>query len=602
MPPRILESAASMVIGPHGILSLDGLVNPFTPSEPPAPTTFAETLLLDSTSLLRGLLRASQTIRYAVATAGPVTVISHPATSRNAAVIRWASGANGRRTTIETEGVIITLDSWLKVSDWGSTKYTALSAVRAAALDKMDREAGALAGTFSSPLRPLPTLHRTPSDGVIIFISRTFIGPSPAVDLDRRVLAVLVSRKSALGTRLKLTSTGLPHADALLLTALITITGPHDWKRYPATGNQGASVPVPLAAAAQSEHALPTYGQAPFTRPLASLTGANMGTRRGAALSVPNLTITRPSPTPNPALTAGQPIILTLDSRQLLSGVFSHDGRPEIVITTIGPYTTLARYITSDDLATARGDVDVDGRRLKRIAHIEWVSSSFKGKRLTRVRMRGQKKIVDEIMYSSNMFFENRERRFGSHNFLPWITWAEASSRTSSSLSLASSSSSSVRYICRSHPDGRPLAVLSRRLTSAGTQLELTPEGWDILDAVLLTGLLVICGSHDWKRVAGIGVPVQQPEEGEDGDGMALGEEMVTGLDGWTSPPELVEMGGASGMYTPRNIGSPRGVGSGAVTPGGLGVGMGGLDVGGTTPLRATPVGSRAPSPPPYLP
>ncbi|KAG8721025.1 hypothetical protein FRC08_016335 [Ceratobasidium sp. 394] len=563
MPPHILESTASMVFGSTGILAFD-LVNPFISSQPTPPTTFAETLLLDSTSFLRGLLRTNQTIRYAIATAGPVTVISHPATSRNAAVIRWASGANGRRTTIETEGVVITLDSWLKVTDWGSTKR----------------------------------FQRYGQQPWIKWTERR--GRWQAVDLDRRVLAVLVSRKSALGTRLKLTSTGLPHADALVLTALITVTGPHDWKRYPATGGEGVSVPMPmpLAPAARSEHALPTYGQAPFTRPLASLTGANAGmgtgTRRGAAVSVPNLSIARASPAPNSAPSTGQPIVLTLDSRQLLSGVFSHNGRPEVVITTIGPYTTLARYITSDDWMATGGDVDVDGRRLKRIANIEWVSSSFKGKRLTKVRMRGQKKIVDEIMYSSNMFFENRERRFGSPNFLPWITWTEASSRTTSSLSV-SSSPSSVRYICRSHPDARPLAVLSRRLTSAGTQLELTPEGWDILDAVLLTGLLVICGSHDWKRVAGIGVPVRQPEEGEgeDGDGMALGEEMVTGLDGWTSPPELVEMGGASGMYTPRHIGSPRGVGSGAVTPGGLG----GLGVGETTP-----VGSRAPSPPPYLP
>ncbi|KAG8779642.1 hypothetical protein FRC12_024001 [Ceratobasidium sp. 428] len=570
MPPQILESAASMVFGPRGILSLDGLVNPFTPSEPPAPTTYAETLLLDSTSLLRGLLRSSQTIRYATATAGPVTVISHPATSRNAAVIRWASGANGRRTTVETEGVIITLDSWLKVSDWGSTKR----------FQRYGRQ---------------PWIKWTEKRG-----------RWQAVDLERRVLAVLVSRKSALGTRLKLTSTGLPHADALVLTALITVTGPHDWRRYPASNNNGVQVPMPLAPAAQSEHALPTYGQAPFTRPLASLTGANVvGPRsRGAgagATSVPNLMITRasPAPNPNPAQVPGQPVVLTLDSRQLLSGVFSHDGRPEVVITTIGPYTTLARYVSADDWTATGGDVDADGRRLKRVANIEWVSSSFKGKRLTRVRMRGQKKILDEIMYSSNPFFENRERRFGSPNLLPWITWTEASSRTSSSLSLStsstSSSSSSVRYICRSHPDGRPLAVLSRRLTSAGTQLELTPEGWDILDAVLLTGLLVICGSHDWKRVAGIGVPVRPTEEDEDGDGMAVGEEMVTGLDGWTSPPELVEMGagGASGMYT------PRGIVSGVTTPGGLGVGMG---LGGTTPARGTPVGSRAPSPPPYLP
>ncbi|QRV94322.1 hypothetical protein RhiJN_22340 [Ceratobasidium sp. AG-Ba] len=324
----LIDNASSMVLGPNGILSVQGaLLNPFTPSEPPAPTTFAQTLLLDSTSLLRGLLRSNQSIRYAIATAGPVTVISHPSTSRNVAVIRWASPANGKRTTIETEGVIITLDSWLKVTDWGSTK---------------------------------------------------------AVDLERRVLAVLVSRKSALGTRLKLTSTGLPHADAIILTALITVTGPHDWRRYPARGDE--PTPTPLAPAAQSEHSLPTYGQAPFTRPLASLTGAALSlptSRRMAALSVPNLTLTRSTPTStsSPSPSSNQPVTLTLSSHQLLSGVFSRtdDNRPEIVITTIGPYTTLARYVTPDDWTAAGGEMDEHGRVLKRIANIEWVSSSFKG-------------------------------------------------------------------------------------------------------------------------------------------------------------------------------------------------------------------------------
>jgi len=560
----IVDAATNMVLGPHGILSLDGLVNPFTPSEPPTPTTYAETLLLDSTSLLRGLLRVHQNIRYAVATAGPMTVISHPATSRNVAVIRWASGTTGKRTTVETEGVIITLDSWLKVSDWGSTKR----------FQRYGRQ---------------PWIKWTEKRG-----------RWHAVDLDRRVLAVLVSRKSTLGTRLKLTSTGLLYADALVLTALITVTGPHDWRRYPAPNNLPA--PMPLAGAAQSEHALPTYGQAPFTRPLASLTNASRGllapppSGRTAALSVPNLTLTRasPPPVPNPALIAGQPVTLTLSSRQLLSGVFSHEDRPEIVITTIGPYTTLARYVPAEDWTS--GELMPDGRRLKRIANIEWVSSSFKGKRLTRIRMRGQKKILDEIMYSSSPFFENRERRFGAPGFLPWITWTETSSRAASSLSLSSNSSSSVRYTCRSHPAGRPLAVLSRRLTSAGTQLELTPEGWDILDAVLLTGLLVVCGSHDWKRAAGIGMPVRHERDGGnsidelDGlDGMAVGEEMVTGLDGWTSPPELVEMSpaGMGGMYTPSV--RPAAGGLGAMTPFALSA-------------RGTPVPSRAPSPPPYLP
>lgn len=115
------------ITGPSGILSLDGLVNPFVSSDPPEPITFAETLLLDSTGILRGLLRAGQqghnsVVKYAIATAGPLTVISHPATSRNAAVIRWASAENGKRTTIETEGLILTLDAWVKERDFGSTK------------------------------------------------------------------------------------------------------------------------------------------------------------------------------------------------------------------------------------------------------------------------------------------------------------------------------------------------------------------------------------------------------------------------------------------------------------------------------------------------
>jgi hypothetical protein len=140
-----LDMAA--ITGPRGILSLDGLVNPFVSSDPPEPTTFAETLLLDSTSFLRGLLRVGQgggqnTIHYAIATAGPVTVISHPATSRNAAVIRWASVDNGKRTTVETEGLVLTLDAWVKVTDWGSTKVRAAPQLTCAAYRSSDLGVG----------------------------------------------------------------------------------------------------------------------------------------------------------------------------------------------------------------------------------------------------------------------------------------------------------------------------------------------------------------------------------------------------------------------------------------------------------------------------
>ncbi|CAE6386323.1 unnamed protein product [Rhizoctonia solani] len=531
------------VTGPSGILSLDGLVNPFVSSDPPEPITFAETYLLDSTSFLRGLLRAGQqgghnsAVKYAIATAGPVTVISHPATSRNAAVIRWASGENGKRTTIETEGLVLTLDAWVKVRDFGSTKR----------------------------------FQRYGTQPWIKWTEKR--GRWQAVDLDRRVLAVLLSRKSALGTRLKLTSTGLLYADALVLTALVTVSGPYDWKRYPA------------AAAEPPSSELPSYGQAPFTRPLASLTGLVIPTAHGrATYSVPDLTVPRPAPLP----VSDQPVVLTLSTHQLLSGVFSNGDRPELVITTVGPHTTIARYVQAEDETE---------RRLQRMSNIEWVSSSWKGKRLTRIRMHGQRKILDEVMYSSSPFFEKRERRFGSPGFLPWITWTEASSRASSSLSLATSSpSSSIRYTCRSHPDGRPLATLSRRITSAGTSLELTPEGWDLLDAVILTGLLVLCGSHDWKRVSGIGVSIHGHEPDRVSvDAMAVGEEMITGLDGWASPPDLLELSpGASSGYLSPAIGD----GSGVLTPARRV--MGSLTPMMMASVHATPAPSRPSSPPPY--
>ncbi|CAE6506273.1 unnamed protein product [Rhizoctonia solani] len=533
-----LDMAA--ITGPSGILSLDGLVNPFVSSDPPEPTTFAEAFLLDSTSFLRGLLRAGQqgqnsAIKYAIATAGPVTVISHPATSRNAAVIRWASAENGKRTTIETEGLVLTLGAWVKERDFGSTKR----------------------------------FQRYGTQPWIKWTEKR--GRWQAVDLDRRVLAVLVSRKSALGTRLKLTSTGLLYADAVVLTALITVSGPYDWKRYP---------PVPVPAQAPSSE-LPSYTQAPFTRPLASLTGllTPPTTHARTTFSAPNR---RPPILPVP----GQPVVLTLSTSQLLSGVFSNGDRPEVVITTVGPHTTIARYVQAED--------DPEPR-LQRISNIEWVSSSWKGKRLTRIRMHGQRRILDEVMYSSSPFFEKRERRFGSPGFLPWITWTEASSRPSSSLSLATTSHSSIRYTCRSHPDGRPLATLSRRITSAGTSLELTPEGRDLIDAVILTGLLVLCGSHDWKRVSGIGVPIHGRGELDRAsvDGMAVGEEMITGLDGWASPPDLVELspGAGSGFLSPA-IGDE----SGVMTPV--------RAMGSLTPMmasvHATPAHSRPSSPPPY--
>ncbi|QRW21765.1 hypothetical protein RhiXN_06754 [Rhizoctonia solani] len=496
-----LDMAA--ITGPSGILSLDGLVNPFVSSDPPEPGRLPRHC---SSTRLRFAWTAESrqgggqnTIHYAIATAGPVTVISHPATCRNAAVIRWASGENGKQTTIETEGLVLTLDAWVKVTDW------------------------------------------VPQSG-----------PKSVDDGRQSILTGAYWPSWSL-------------ANAIVLTALITVSGPYDWKRYPA------------AAAEPPRSELPSYGEAPFTRPLASLTGLVVPTIRSRAIhSAPSLPpIARPAPLPVP----GQPVILTLSTHQLLSGVFSNGDRPEVVITTVGPHTTIARYVQGEDETE---------RRLQRMANIEWVSSSWKGKRLTRLRMHGQKKIVDEIMYSTSPFFEKRERRFGSPGFLPWITWVEPRAghlpptpSPHPPLPLPSGT-----YVAPTPTDAP--RHLSRRITSAGTTLELTPEGWDLLDSIILTSLLVLCGTHDWKRVSGIGVPVRAQEPDPDRasldtmDAMAVGEEMITGLDG---------PGAGSGYLSPAMRD-----GSGVLTPA--------RAVGSLTPMMASvhpsPVPSRPASPPPY--
>jgi hypothetical protein len=135
----------------------------------------------------------------------------------------------------------------------------------------------------------------------------------------------------------------------------------------------------------------------------------------------------------------------------------------------------------------------------------------------------------------------SKEKHFGLPGFLPPMTWSEVS-RTSTA-SIYNDPNSSVRYTCRSHPENRPLAVLTRYLKRKGSQLELTPEGHATITEVVLTALLMLCGPNDWKAVAGVGVPTEEVR-GDLGPlgGLTVGEEMVSDLDGWAGPPELMRL------------------------------------------------------------
>lgn len=69
-------------------------------------------------------------------------------------------------------------------------------------------------------------------------------------------------------------------------------------------------------------------------------------------------------------------------------------------------------------------------------------------------------------------------------DFLPWLQWTE----------------NPPSWSCASHPGRMPLAILDRRFMTAGTKLEVTMEGLEYLDALVLTTILVVHSPFDWKR------------------------------------------------------------------------------------------------------
>ncbi|KAG8719183.1 hypothetical protein FRC08_003467 [Ceratobasidium sp. 394] len=509
MPPSTIMQGGVLPL--EKIAALPGAIKQLkSVSGPPSEmSSFAQSLELDSPLFLSGILRSSNRIRYTIASSGSTTVITHPATSRNVAVIRWVTNAT-EGTIVETQDLTLKLNKWLETSDLGP--------IRA---------------------RHFKKYGQTPS---IKWTEK--YGEWEATAPKKQVLAVLISRRSALGTRLEFTSAGVPHADALVLTALLSVTGEYDWRRYAfIRDNTAGSAETPAedmdnqpssGSAQQSDVPLPTYKQAPFTRPLAPLLRTSPGTGSepggGSATSSSNLLDTN-------ATHALRPTILTLSTKELLSGVFSESAQKMVTTTTLGPYTTIILHTYGSDFVESAPAVSTNLGRATKVASIEWAPPS---KQAPRVWIRGQYQRIADIVHKSSIFGSRKEKQFGHPNFLQPITWAEVS-RTSTA-SIYNDPNTSIRYTCRSYPDNRPLAVLTRYLKRKGTRLELTPEGHAMIVEVVLTALLVVCGPNDWKEVAGAGVPTEVAGGGTAGSSLTVGEEMVSDLDGWAGPRELMRL------------------------------------------------------------
>ncbi|KAG9075038.1 hypothetical protein FRC06_010312 [Ceratobasidium sp. 370] len=509
MPPNAIMQGGVLPL--EKIAALPGAIKQLKPvSRPPSEmSSFVQSLQLDSPIFLSGIWRSSSRVRYTIASSGSTTVITHPATSRNVAVIRWVTNAT-EGTIVETQDLTLKLSKWLKTSELGP--------VRA---------------------RHFKKYGQTPS---IKWTERH--GEWEATDPKNHVLAVLLSRRSALGTRLELTSAGLPHTDALVLTALLTVTAEYDWRRYAfirestagSTENAAETVDNQPSSGSdqQSDVPLPTYQQAPFTRPLAPLLRVSHG-------ADPELVDGSVIPSPNPldtgSASALRPIILTLSTKELLSGVFSEGGQKKVTITTLGPYTTIILHTYDLDSTESTPTVSTNPGRATKVASIEWAPPSQQS---PQVSIRGRYQKIADIMHKGPIFGSRKEKQFGHPDFLQPITWTEVS-RTSTA-SIYNDPNTSIRYTCRSYPDNRPLAVLTRYLKRKGTQLELTPEGHAMIVEVVLTALLVVCGSKDWKAVAGAGVPTEEARSVAEGGSLTVGEEMVSDLDGWAGPPELMRL------------------------------------------------------------
>ncbi|CAE6526540.1 unnamed protein product [Rhizoctonia solani] len=461
-----------------GTLPLDSLFS-FKSKPKPPPPEFIRTLLLDSTRLFSGLFVSHGNVEYAIATSGSKTVISCPAQSTNVAVIDWKQG------WVETEGLRVNRNEWVDESKW-----------------------------ISSRTHVFTKWGRNPE---IKWEAKN--GEWEATNSKKQVLAAFNIRRGALGTRIELTEAGIAHADALVLTGVIAVTGEEEWRwheylqvRRDFAEGRNVGQPTSEVTAGEThdvppEENLPTYREAPFTRPLGPLLSPSLNPAdHGDELGAPT----------------DRPLKLTLASRHPLNGTWCEDEQPVIRVHTVGPRTTISRFIhTSQGVAPSR----------KIVGTINWTEG--------KAMILGKDVQLETVLSRNKSSVFSKASRKPRVCTLPALTSYWNITAQISSASIYPDPNAHVRYECRTIPPGnRPLALFTHYLKRKGTVMELTPEGHGVLIEVLLGGLILIYGAtEEWKKVTGVGTSV-----GGDGSELVLGEEMVSDLDGWAGPEELMSL------------------------------------------------------------
>ncbi|CUA67279.1 hypothetical protein RSOLAG22IIIB_13358 [Rhizoctonia solani] len=461
-----------------GTLPLESLFTFKSKSKPPPPE-FIRILLLDSTRLLSGLFVSHGIVEYAIATSGSKTVISRPAQSTNVAVIEWKKGL------VETEGLRMSRSEWVDESKWIPSR-----------------------GCMFKKWGKNPEIKWEVKDG-----------EWTAMDSKKQILAAFGIRRGALGTRIQFTEAGIVHADALVLTAIMAVVQPEEWRwhellqaRRDLAEAVSTSRSVPEAttdetSTPQPSENLPTYREAPFTRPLGPLlSSAPNQIDREDELCIPT----------------DRPIKLTLASKHPLNGTWYEDDQPIVRVHTVGPRTTISRFIHI---------IGESEHSVKVIGTINWTEG--------KAMVSGQNVELDGVLSKTkNSVFSKTSRKLQVCT-LPTLTSHWTITPQTSSASIYPDPNAHIRYECRSAPpENRPLALVTHYLKRKGTVVELTPEGHSVLPEVLVSALILIYGATgEWKKVTGVGTNVS-------GEGLelVLGEEMVSDLDGWAGPVELMRL------------------------------------------------------------
>ncbi|KAG8682250.1 hypothetical protein FRC11_000076 [Ceratobasidium sp. 423] len=461
-----------------GTLPLGSLLSFKSKSKSSPPPEFTRVFLLDSTRLLSGLLISHGNVEYAIATSGSRTVISSPGQSADVAVVGWKDG------WVETGGLRLSRGEWVDESKWIS--------VRARVFKKWGGN---------------PEIRWEAKNG-------EWEATSPK----KQVLAAFIIRRGALGTRIELTDAGKPYADALVLTGVLTVTDEDEWKWHGFLVAQrdlaarGTAGPVSEGATGEAptqrlEENLPTYREAPFTRPLGpllSLSSNPSGQEEDAGV-----------PT-------DRPLKLTLASKHPLNGTWYEDDQPVVRVHTSGPRTTISRVIhTSLDIEPS----------MKVIGTIDWAEG--------KATVLGKDVELDNVFGKAKSSVFSKTSRKPQVCTLPTLTSYWTTTPQTSSASIYPDPNAHTRYECRiSSPQNRPLALLTHYLKRKGTAMELTPEGHGVLVEVFVGALVLIYGTTgEWKKVTGVGRNVSA-----EGLELVLGEEMVSDLDGWAGPVELMRL------------------------------------------------------------